>query len=102
MNERIGFMQGRLSPLVDGKIQAFPWEHWRQEFPISKSLDIHLMEWTLDQDHLYKNPLMTEVGRSEIRVLCSNNKVRIPSLTGDCFMQDPFWKATGLARSDLE
>jgi len=102
MNERIGFMQGRLSPLVDGKIQAFPWEHWRQEFPISKSLDIHLMEWTLDQDHLYKNPLMTEVGRSEIRVLCANNKVQIPSLTGDCFMQDPFWKATGVARIKLE
>jgi hexulose-6-phosphate isomerase len=22
--QRIGFMQGRLSPLIDGKIQAFP------------------------------------------------------------------------------
>ena len=28
---RIGFMQGRLSPQVDGKIQAFPWVHWRDE-----------------------------------------------------------------------
>lgn len=102
MNERIGFMQGRLSPLVDGKIQAFPWEHWRQEFSISKSLDIHLMEWTLDQDHLYENPLMTEVGRSEIKTLCASNKVRIPSLTGDCFMQNPFWKSTGAARIELE
>lgn len=102
MNERIGFMQGRLSPLVDGKIQAFPWEHWRQEFLSSKSLDIHLMEWTLDQDHLYENPLMTEAGRSEIRVLCANNRVRIPSLTGDCFMQAPFWKASGDTRVQLE
>lgn len=102
MNERIGFMQGRLSPLVDGKIQAFPWEHWRQEFSISKSLGIHLMEWTLDQDHLYENPLMTEVGRSEIKILSASNRVQISSLTGDCFMQAPFWKSTGAARIELE
>ena len=28
--QRIGFMQGRLSALVDGKIQAFPWGEWRE------------------------------------------------------------------------
>jgi hexulose-6-phosphate isomerase len=28
--------------------------------------------------------------------------VRIPSLTGDCFMQAPFWKAEGVARVALE
>src|SRR5262249_29614720 len=27
--------------------------------------------------------------------LCKNNAMRIPSLTGDCFMQAPFWKAAG-------
>lgn len=102
MNDRIGFMQGRLSPLIDGQIQAFPWGYWRQEFPIANSLGIRLMEWTLDQINLYSNPIMTEDGCNEISILCRGNGIKIPSLTGDCFMQAPFWKASGDRRIQLE
>ena len=28
---KIGFMQGRLSPIYRNKIQSFPWMHWKQE-----------------------------------------------------------------------
>ena len=93
--ERIGFMQGRLSAMVDGKIQAFPWTEWQTEFPRAKALGLTRMEWTIDQDRLRENPLATEAGRKEIASLCKQNAIRIPSLTGDCFMQAPFWKATG-------
>jgi L-ribulose-5-phosphate 3-epimerase len=93
--ERIGFMQGRLSAMVDGKIQAFPWSEWREEFPRAKALGLSRMEWTIDQDRLRENPLATEAGRNEIAALCKQNALRIASLTGDCFMQAPFWKATG-------
>lgn len=102
MNERIGFMQGRLSPLIDGRIQCFPWPCWREEFPQAQQLGIRLMEWTLDQDRLYENPLLTEQGQAEIRALCGKHELAIPSLTGDCFMQAPFWKATGVERAALE
>lgn len=95
MSERIGFMQGRLSPVVDGRIQAFPWQHWQQEFEVAKRLGIGLMEWTLDQERLYENPLLTASGQQSILRLCSENKLSIPSLTGDCFMQAPFWKSDG-------
>lgn len=95
---RIGFMQGRLSPLVDGRIQAFPWTHWREEFDAAQSLGLCLMEWTLDQDRLYDNPLLREDGREEIRALSERYELRIASLTGDCFMQAPFWKAVGAQR----
>jgi L-ribulose-5-phosphate 3-epimerase len=95
-------MQGRLSPLVDGKIQAFPWLSWQEEFSKSSELGIHIMEWTLDQERLYENPLMTSSGQNRIRQLCSSNNISIPSLTGDCFMQSPFWKASGVQRSNLE
>lgn len=91
----IGFMQGRLSPIVDGRIQSFPWDHWKQEFSIASSLDLNLMEWTLDDADLYLNPLMQEEGRIEILDLCKKFKINIPSLTGDCFMQRPFWKLSG-------
>ena len=98
----IGFMQGRLSPLIDGKIQAFPWAHWQEEFAIANSINLHMMEWTLDQDRLYENPLMTSAGQSEIMRLCDQFNMSIPSLTGDCFMQAPFWKAHGAIRASLE
>ncbi len=91
----IGFMQGRLSPMVDGLIQAFPWTNWKSEFPLAERIGLGLLEWTLDQDNLYQNPLLTTDGQMEIRRLCTSHSVKIPSLTGDCFMQAPFWKASG-------
>lgn len=86
-------MQGRLSPLVDGRIQAFPWTAWKAEFPIAEHNNFRLMEWTLDQDRLYENPLLDPDGQAEIQNLCRRHGIAIPSLTGDCFMQAPFWKA---------
>lgn len=99
--QRIGFMQGRLSTLVDGKIQAFPWDEWREEFPRAKQLGLTRMEWTIDQERLRENPLTTEAGQQEIAALSRQNGVRIPSLTGDCFMQAPFWKVDAVVRDAL-
>ena len=95
-------MQGRLSPPVDGRIQAFPRDRWREEFILADEVDLRIMEWTLDQERLRENPLMTVAGRQEIRQLSERHGVAIPSLTGDCFMQAPFWKASGEQRYRLE
>ena len=100
MNQ-IGFMQGRLSPIEKGKIQAFPWEHWQSEFEIAQNLGFELMEWTIDQERLDENPLMTQHGRQQISQLCSQYTITIRSLTGDCFMQAPFWKSEGSQRRVL-
>ncbi|TLP48514.1 sugar phosphate isomerase/epimerase [Cohaesibacter sp. CAU 1516] len=94
----IGFIQGRLVPQVNGMIQAFPWEDWQKEMALADSIGIHCMEWTLDQADLYDNPLMTEQGQAEIRALCDKHHLTIPNLTGDCFMQAPFWKAESAAK----
>ena len=93
MKDKIGFMQGRLSPIIDGKIQAFPWKHWKEEFQIARELGFTLMEWTIDQENLHLNPLMSKAGRTEIKRLSTQSGVCVPSITGDCFMQAPFWKA---------
>src|SRR3989338_4271443 len=97
---RIGFMQGRLSSKVDGKIQAFPWLSWEQEFAIASQYEFQLMEWTLDYEKLYENPLMTQLGRKRILQLCSDYGVLVQSLTGDCFMQAPFYKNQDLLIQD--
>ncbi len=102
MVNNIGFMQGRLSPLVNDKIQAFPWDAWEGEFPAARQLGLGLMEWTLDQERLYENPLMTPEGQKRIRKLCQLHDLAILSLTGDCFMQAPFWKVDGKARTKLK
>jgi L-ribulose-5-phosphate 3-epimerase len=102
MTNHIGFMQGRLCELVDGKIQAFPWSDWESEFPAATTINLHLMEWTLDQDRLFENPLMTADGQERIRGLCRDYGISILSLTGDCFMQAPFWKVECEERARLQ
>jgi len=94
----IGFMQGRLSPQIKGKIQAFPQSCWEQEFLSASELSFTLMEWTLDLDSLYSNPLMTPDGRKKIVELSSKFRVAIPSLTCDWFMEEPFFKVAGKKR----
>jgi hexulose-6-phosphate isomerase len=100
-SERLGFMQGRLSPMVNGRIQAFPASHWRDEYPAAARLGLALVEWTLDYADLDDNPLMTPAGRAEIRALGALHGVSLETLTGDLFMQMPFWKETGAARDAL-
>ena len=58
------------------------------------------MEWTLDQAKLEENPLMTKEGQAEILKLSEKYGIKIPSLTGDCFMQAPFWKLYGKDSED--
>jgi L-ribulose-5-phosphate 3-epimerase len=101
MKRRIGFMQGRFSPLAGGRIQSFPWTCWRDEFATAAKYQFGLMEWTLDQEGLHDNPLLTAAGQLEIAQLRRKHGVEIASLTGDCFMQSPFWKAEGPARMAL-
>jgi hexulose-6-phosphate isomerase len=97
----IGFMQGRLCDRIDGKIQAFPWRDWESEFPLAQELGLGLLEWTLDQERLRENPLMTAAGQARIRQLSARHGVRVLSLTGDCFMQAPFYKVDGATREAL-
>lgn len=98
MTERapaIGFMQGRLSPQIDGKIQAFPARHWREEFALAQRFGFPLIEWTIDHDGFDDNPVMSSAGQSEIRMLQKRHGVVVASVTADSFMHAPFFKATG-------
>lgn len=95
MINKIGFIQGRLSPIIDGKIQAFPWDYWQDEFRLANEINLSLIEWTLDQDRLLENPFLVKNGQKEIKQLMGEYNIKIPSLTGDFFMHTPFFKAQG-------
>ncbi len=90
--KNIGFMQGRLSPAPKGKIQFFPAKHWEGEFFLANRMGLKNIEWTLDYKNLYKNPIFTKMGVKKIKSLSKKYSINLTTLTGDCFMQKPFWK----------
>ena len=85
-------MQGRLSPIIRNRIQAFPFNNWRKEFLISKKIDLNLMEWTIDLYNLKNNPIMKKNGMTEIKKLKKKYGLKIESITCDFLMETPFFK----------
>ena len=94
MKFNFGVMQGRLSKKVNNKIQAFPEKDWKKEFSKANKLGLKIIEWTLDYKKFYNNPVLTDKGQKSIKKLQKKYSIKIKSLTGDCFMQKPFWKTS--------
>ena len=92
-SDRIGFMQGRLSPIRKGRIQSFPWETWQEEFETASRMSLKKVEWTIDSENFSSNPLLTLDGKKEINRLKSLHNIEIPSITCDYFMENPPWKS---------
>jgi len=83
----IGIMQGRLSPMVAGKIQAFPEKHWKAEFFTAQVLGFDLIEWTLDRQNILQNPFL--IDHQTILATKDMSGVNVKSLTYDAAMQAP-------------
>jgi len=89
MKNSIGIMQGRLSPPVNGRIQSFPWDTWKQEFFQAKKLGIEQIDWIVEEDKLYENPLISADGENEIKTVISKTGVCIGAVCADFFMDCP-------------
>ena len=87
MKNLIGIMQGRLSPTVDGKIQAFPWDSWEQEFYSAREVGLDMIDWLVTADKFYENPLLTAEGVKRINVLLSETGIRIDSACAHYFVE---------------
>ena len=92
MLAKVGVMQGRLSPMINNRIQQFPWDSWPNEFVLASKIDIKLIEWTIDTFKFYKNPLINLNQWEEINLIMEKNSISIPSVTCDYFMENPPWK----------
>src|SRR5258706_1915757 len=86
VSSRIGIMQGRLSPRPQGKLQAFPWASYADEFPKAARLGFHSIEWIFEAERWEQNPLWTDAGRAEIRALSKASGVAVQSVCADYFM----------------
>ena len=84
---RIGVMQGRLCPPIDGKIQAFPGDCWRDEFSASQKLGLNCIEWIFEAPDVDKNPLLTDAGIADMKSVSTESGVVIGSVVADYFME---------------
>ena len=87
MNQ-IGIMHGRLSPPIEGKIQAFPKDTWREEFFRAAALGFDALEFIFDGTH---NPLFTGAGALEASQVAADAGVEISSVCCDYTMFSPLF-----------
>jgi hexulose-6-phosphate isomerase len=85
----IGIMQGRLLPKINGRIQCFPAEQWREEFPLAEKAGLQLIEWIYEVYGADKNPLGTDEGIVELKELSRRHGIAVRSLCADYFMDRP-------------
>jgi L-ribulose-5-phosphate 3-epimerase len=90
----IGIMQGRLSPPVPGRLQAFPWVSWEQEFQHARLCEFDTIEWIFEVEHYEENPIWTESGRGRIYQHIISSGVQVHSLCADYFMAHPFFRVS--------
>jgi hexulose-6-phosphate isomerase len=89
---RIGIMEGRLSAPVGPTIQAFPAEHWAEEFPAAQAAGLYCIEWIYDIDGDHANPICSDEGAARFKELQARHGVVVESLCGDYFMPEPLLK----------
>ena len=90
---KVGIMQGRLSKPINGKIQSFPKDTWREEFHLAKKIGFDLIEWVLDDD-LTSNPIMDKEKFIEIKKIKEETDVNINSICCDFFMNNSISKVS--------
>ena len=88
ITSEIGIMQGRLSPKIDGKIQAFPVENWKNEFQLARQIGFSSIEWIVEKP-LELNPLLNEVGINDIKKIIEKTGIKVEFICADIFMQEP-------------
>ena len=92
MKSKIGFMQGRLiKSEKKNSIQYFPEKNWIKELEIAHKNSFGIMEWTINSENLSKNPLYNG-NLTRLLKAVKKYKIKIPSITLDYFMQEPFFK----------
>jgi hexulose-6-phosphate isomerase len=98
LTNEIGIMQGRLSPRIDGKIQAYPASTWQKEFEIAQEIGYAAIEWIVEKP-IETNALMTASGKAEIKKVIASTGVRIDYVCADIFMQQPLVRMTEETKS---
>jgi L-ribulose-5-phosphate 3-epimerase len=85
----IGIIQGRLLPMVGGRIQAFPGDGWEREFPIARDIGFDCIELTIEMASFDSHPIRTPKGRATLRRVADDHHVALAGLCCDTAMELP-------------
>ena len=88
----IGIMQGRLVPPIEDRIQAFPGEQWKEEFPAAQECGLDLIEWIFEARDWEKNAIMANP--SEIIDYSQQYNIKVITLIADYFMDCPLLRVS--------
>lgn len=91
-------MQGRLLPMVDGRIQAFPGEAWPSEFALASDIGFSAIELTIDTASFDDHPVRHSAGQSELTALSHRYGIALAGLCCDVFMDAPLVDADEAVR----
>ena len=100
MSVEIGIMQGRLSPPVDGKFQAFPKDSWAEEFPRAAAANLQAIEWIYDLADAESNPIVSDAGVGQMQNLSDQHGIGVQSLCADYFMARPLLRISSDAKKE--
>lgn len=96
----IGIMQGRLSPPVSFRLQAFPWSSWQEEFDHARECKLDLIEWLFEADDFTRNPIWDQAGILAIRNRISTTGIGVLTCCADYFMPHPFFRVSEEERKE--
>ena len=92
-------MQGRLSPPVPGRPQAFPWSSWEEEFSRARACGFDIVEWLFEAERYEQNPIWAETGLATIRRQIAATGVHLRSVCASYFMTHPFFRVSEQERA---
>jgi len=99
MNE-IGIRQGRLSPQSIGPIQRFPRASWKREFASARDCGFVFIDWLFAADGFEQNPIWSDAGQDDIRLMVRATGTSVRSLCADYFISHPLVRVTDDERTD--
>ncbi|MCR4334881.1 MAG: sugar phosphate isomerase/epimerase [Patescibacteria group bacterium] len=101
---KIGIMQGRLTPSQGRGIQFFPFGHgeWQEEFVKAQKLGLYDIDFNFDLERYEENPLWTKKGREEIKNIIKKTGVKVDHITADFFMRSPFFRVDKKTQKENE
>ena len=86
---KVGVMQGRLLQKYQGRYQAHPLGYWQDEFVVAKEEGLDCIEFILDFNAAYSNPLLSPTGGEEIKRVSEQTGIQVHSVCADYFMEAP-------------
>ena len=90
----IGIMEGRLLPPEGSRFQCFPRQHWAREFELAAQAGLDCIEWIYDLYGADVNPLATDAGVEQMKLLSRQHNIRVLSVCADYFMDKPLVRAS--------